>query len=72
VTDWPESERPLSSEQRARLQKLLADRGLYSGPIDGKIGAGTRDAIRAFQQKIGLPANGFDSLRLLQRLEAAN
>jgi membrane-bound lytic murein transglycosylase B len=72
VTDWPESERPLSSEQRARVQKLLADRGLYSGPIDGKIGAGTRDAIRAFQQKIGLPANGFDSLRLLQRLEAAN
>jgi membrane-bound lytic murein transglycosylase B len=72
VTDWPESERPLSAEQRAKVQKLLADRGLYAGPIDGKIGSGTRDAIRAFQQKAGLPANGFDSLRLLQRLEAAN
>jgi membrane-bound lytic murein transglycosylase B len=70
AADWPEAERPLTAEQRARIQQLLADRGLYSGEIDGKMGSGSRDAIKAYQQKAGLPGDGFDSLRLLQQLEA--
>jgi membrane-bound lytic murein transglycosylase B len=68
-TEWPAGDRPLTTEQRARIQQLLSDRGLYSGEVDGKIGSGSREAIRAYQGKVGLKTDGFDSLRLLQLLE---
>ena len=34
-----------------KVQQALKDKGVYSGPIDGKYGTATRDAVRAFQQK---------------------
>ena len=37
-----------------KVQQALKDKGVYSGPIDGKYGPLTRDAIRAFQQKNNL------------------
>lgn len=42
----------------AEVQRALARRGYYSGPIDGVIGAGSRAAIRAFQADHGLAATG--------------
>jgi membrane-bound lytic murein transglycosylase B len=68
-TEWPAGDRPLTTDQRARIQQLLSDRGLYSGEVDGKIGSGSREAIRAYQAKVGLKTDGFDSLKLLQLLE---
>ncbi len=36
------------------LQRALADKGLYRGPIDGKYGAKTQNAVMAFRKEIGV------------------
>lgn len=38
----------------SQAQQLLKDKGYYQGRIDGDFGAGTRDAIAAFQRANGL------------------
>jgi len=40
------------------LQNALAARGFDPGGVDGKFGNGTHDAVVAFQQSVGLPADG--------------
>jgi peptidoglycan hydrolase-like protein with peptidoglycan-binding domain len=40
------------------VQRMLADRGLYTGPIDGVIGPATRSALAAFQRSANLDATG--------------
>mgnify|MGYP006200200145 CR=1 FL=1 len=47
---------------------MLAQNGLEPGPADGIIGANTRKAVRAFQQSLGQPADGYPSHELLQQL----
>ena len=42
----------------AALQFLLARRGLYDGALDGALGPGTERALRAFQRRAGLFADG--------------
>src|SRR3954471_21934111 len=44
--------------QVAGLQVALRAWGLYDGPIDAIDGPGTRSAVRAFQQRAGLPVDG--------------
>ena len=39
-------------------QRELKDRGYYSGPIDGVIGAATESALRAYQRDRGLKVTG--------------
>jgi len=41
-----------------RLQEALMLQGYYTGPIDGEYGQATERAVRAFQSKIGLIADG--------------
>lgn len=50
------------------LQKKLAALGYDVGKIDGKIGAGTRAAVKDQQIKLGLPADSYPTLELLDRL----
>ena len=59
---------PLTYNQVAALQKLLAAKGYDVGKIDGKIGAGTRAAVKDQQIKLGLPADSYPNLELLQKL----
>ena len=40
------------------LQSRLYTLGYYQGEIDGQFGAGTRDAVMAFQRQNGLEADG--------------
>ncbi len=40
------------------IQQALANAGFYQGPIDGKSGPLTQDAIRAFQQANSLKVDG--------------
>ena len=58
----------LSFDERIELQSLLARMGLYKSDIDGKIGSGTRAAIKRAQIKMGLNPTGFESPKFLSRL----
>ncbi|MBB5752529.1 lytic murein transglycosylase [Prosthecomicrobium pneumaticum] len=68
VAGWPQGDRPLTPDERGDLQRALARRGHYSGAIDGKIGPGTRAAIRAYQARAGLVPDGWASAALLARM----
>jgi lytic murein transglycosylase len=67
---WP-VETPLSLDQRMAAQSALIRLGYDPGPPDGMIGAGTRQALRAWQKQQGLPADGYLSPQMLARLSAA-
>ena len=68
VQPWPRQERELSRAERLELQQLLAQRGFYRGTPDGQFGGETREALRGFQAAIGVPAVGFASSDVLERL----
>ncbi len=40
------------------VQQALNDKGYNAGPVDGRWGIATQDAVRRFQQVAGLPATG--------------
>jgi membrane-bound lytic murein transglycosylase B len=65
---WPRDERPLSRSERVELQECLAAIGYDPGAADGIIGANTRKAIRGYQQRLGWPADGFPTQKLLENL----
>lgn len=67
-TPWPAGERELFRAERRELQQRLTAAGYNTGGIDGKVGPATRRAIRAYQRAVGLSADGFASLSLLERL----
>jgi membrane-bound lytic murein transglycosylase B len=66
---WPWKEPPLSDSEKEKLQALLTARGFYSGKIDGNLGSGSREAIQAYQQAIGLSQDA-GLQKILQLLEA--
>jgi lytic murein transglycosylase len=59
---------PLSTQQVMDLQQLLLKHGYDIGPVDGKIGNGTRGAIKQAQMKAGLPADSYPTAELIERL----
>ncbi len=66
---WPRGDRPLGRHERHELQRLLTAKGHDTGGVDGIIGYNTRKAVRAYQASIGLPADGYPTHELLQRLK---
>src|SRR5690606_37214920 len=68
VRDWNRPFERLSMTETQELQQRLGALGYYSGPVDGKIGSGSRDAIRAFQQRLGVAPDGHPSKDVLRRL----
>lgn len=59
----------LDTAQIKELQTLLIRRGLKEeGEVDGKLGALTRAAVKAAQLKLGMPADSYPSVELLERL----
>lgn len=65
---WPRDDRPLSRTERIELQERLDAGGFDPGSADGIIGANTRKAIRRFQNTLGVPADGYPTYALLERL----
>lgn len=59
---------PLSYDEIVQLQDTLTSKGYEVGKSDGKIGAGTRAAVKAEQLKAGLPADSYPTAELLSRL----
>jgi len=66
---WPRELQALSRTQLAALQTALNLRGFDCGPADGALGPATRAALRGYQRSVGLPADGYPTLELLQRLQ---
>jgi len=58
-----------SLEQMMQLQTLLNKQGFDAGDVDGKIGSGTRAAVKKAQLKYGLPADSWPTSDLLARLQ---
>ncbi len=58
----------LSYEEVKELQRILQRRGFDVGEIDGRIGAGTRKAVKDMQMKLGLPADSYPTPELLAAL----
>ena len=50
------------------LTGVLNRRGFNGGEPDGKLGAGTRAAVKAAQIKLGLPADSYPTTELIERL----
>ncbi len=63
---WPTGDRQLGRTEKEELQRLLAERGFDPGKIDGQLGPNSRAAIRGFQKKAGLPADGYAEYGLLE------
>jgi peptidoglycan hydrolase-like protein with peptidoglycan-binding domain len=68
VYDSGNPEQGLSQQQMMDLQRRLQARGFDVGGVDGILGAGTRAAVQDMQQQLGLPADGWPTPGLLQRL----
>jgi lytic murein transglycosylase len=60
----------LSVDDMKALQTLLQARGYDVGKIDGVLGSGTREAVRAEQKRLGLPVDGWPTAELLAKLSA--
>jgi len=58
----------LSLEQMIALQEKLAALGYDVGKVDGILGAATRNAVQKEQARLGLPADAWPTLQLLQAL----
>ena len=69
ATPWPAGDYALTKGQRAELQTLLMRAGFDAGAADGVLGPRTRAAVLAYQARVGLPADGHISGRLLETLK---
>ncbi|MEK6554561.1 MAG: lytic murein transglycosylase [Bdellovibrionota bacterium] len=58
----------LTAAMLKNLQTLLAKRGYNMGKIDGFLGTATRAATKDMQMKLGLPADGYPTTELLNKL----
>jgi membrane-bound lytic murein transglycosylase B len=65
---WPRDLQPLTRSQLLALQEALNTRGFDSGTPDGMLGPATRRGVRGYQRSLGLPADGYPTVELLQRL----
>ncbi len=63
---------PLAMEQAKELQQLLIKAGYDVGGADGKLGLSSRQATRAMQIKLGLPADSYPTQELLTRLRSGH
>lgn len=66
---WPRDLRPLSRSELLALQSALNARGFDTGTPDGAMGPATQRGVRHYQRSLGLPADGYPTGELLQRLQ---
>ncbi|MDR1263553.1 MAG: peptidoglycan-binding protein, partial [Oscillospiraceae bacterium] len=58
----------MKSDEVADMQRALSQLGYYNGSIDGSFGAGTRNAVTAFQRANGLADDGIAGSKTLSLL----
>lgn len=62
----------LSFTEIREMQQILARQGFNVGKIDGVLGQQSRTAVKAMQQKFGLPADSWPTAELMARLRGAS
>ncbi|TCU22362.1 membrane-bound lytic murein transglycosylase B [Rhizobium azibense] len=65
---WPRPEGTLDMKEKFELQNRLKTLGYYNGEVDGNFGSGSKAAISAVQERLGMQADGKPSLPLLNAL----
>jgi membrane-bound lytic murein transglycosylase B len=65
---WPRPDGTLDITEKFELQTRLKELGYYEGEVDGNFGSGSKAAIQAFQNRMGLAADGEPSQQLLRAL----
>jgi membrane-bound lytic murein transglycosylase B len=70
TAEWPKGQKPLSTAQAKEIQRNLNRLGFNAGEIDGRIGEQVQTAIRAFQRRHGMVADGYPTHALLERVRA--
>jgi len=63
---WPRKDRPLSKSQVMEMQRYLNRNGYGAGKVDGRVGQNVTAAIRKFQLKRGIVADGYPTHGLLR------
>jgi membrane-bound lytic murein transglycosylase B len=67
---WPVSAPRLTKPQVQEVQRRLKTLGLYTGDGDGRVGSGTREAVRQYQSRNGIIPDGYPTPALLARMSA--
>lgn len=67
---WPTGAPRLDKAGLQALQKALTTRNLYAGDADGRAGPKMREAVRQYQIKEGLVADGYATPSLLEHITA--
>ncbi|TXM87192.1 peptidoglycan-binding protein, partial [Methylobacterium sp. WL122] len=65
---WPSAASRLDKAGLQTLQTGLSREGLYAGEADGRAGPKLREAIRRYQVREGLTADGYATPALRDRL----
>jgi peptidoglycan hydrolase-like protein with peptidoglycan-binding domain len=60
-----------TKEQIKQAQTLLKQRGLYGGEVTGKLDAGTRDALRKYQEAEKIKVTGTLNRNTLEKMNIA-
>jgi membrane-bound lytic murein transglycosylase B len=69
IHPFPGSERALTLAEVQEMQVRLTKAGFDTGGTDGRVGNDTMQAVRDYQNKMGLvPADGYGGLKVLARL----
>jgi peptidoglycan hydrolase-like protein with peptidoglycan-binding domain len=68
-TPWPRDLQALTRTQVLALQTALNARGFDCGAPDGLVGPATQRGIRQYQRSVGLAADAYPTLELLQALQ---
>lgn len=70
IHPFPGSERELTLAEIQEVQTRLTKAGFDTGGTDGRVGNDTMKAVKDFQTREGLPADGYAGLKVLARLRA--
>ena len=65
----PAQQEVITKENLKLVQERLAAEGVYAGPLDGEMTPQTEAALRAYQQKRGLPVSGAADPATLKELQ---
>jgi peptidoglycan hydrolase-like protein with peptidoglycan-binding domain len=65
----PEQGRIITKNNLTLVQERLKAEGVYTGPLNGEMDAQTTAALRAYQEKQGLPVSGAADETTLKQLQ---